>query len=190
VVVQQVDALDDLRVPEHEAEPPAGHPVRLRHREHLDADLLRAGRGEEALRLAAVEDEVAIGEVVHDRGIGLLRVRDRGLERPIACDDGARVRGVVQVDGCDLVSRRAREVGLPVRTGVERYGLEPSPGERWPGGVVRIPRIRQHNGRAALGQHQRKLDDRRLRSRDDRELRVRIKLDAIDGPVALRDRLP
>src|SRR5205809_612944 len=61
VVVEQVDPLDDLRVADHEPDPPAGHAEGLGHREHLDADLLRAGRGEEAARLAPVEDEVAVG---------------------------------------------------------------------------------------------------------------------------------
>ena len=73
VVVQEVDALDDLRVADDEADAPAGHPVRLRHRPHLDADVLRARRREEALRRAAVVDEVDVGRVVDDGAAGALR---------------------------------------------------------------------------------------------------------------------
>ena len=69
VVVQQVDALDDLRVADDETDAPARHAVGLRHRPHLDADVLRAGRREEALRRAAVEDEVDVRGVVHDRAV-------------------------------------------------------------------------------------------------------------------------
>ena len=50
VVGEQVEPRHDLRVADDEPEPLAGHPVRLRHREHLDADLLRARLGEELLR--------------------------------------------------------------------------------------------------------------------------------------------
>src|SRR5947207_592951 len=83
VVVEQVDPLDDLRVPDHEPDPPAGHPVGLGHREHLDPDLLRAGRGEKAARLAPVEEEVAVRAVVHDGRPGRLRVRDPPAARPV-----------------------------------------------------------------------------------------------------------
>ena len=72
VVVQEVDALDDLGVPDDEADAPAGHAVRLRHRPHLDADVLRARRREEALRRAAVVDEVDVRRVVDDRAAGPL----------------------------------------------------------------------------------------------------------------------
>src|SRR5262249_41422356 len=116
------------------------------HREHLDTDVFRARGGEEAPRLAAVEDEVAVGEVVHDRRAGLARVSDRVLERAVASGDGARVRRVVQVDGRDLVARGEREGGLPVRTRVERHRLEPGPRKRRAGRVVRVPRIGQYDG--------------------------------------------
>ena len=43
VVVEHVDALDDLCVSDDEPDAPTGHAVRLRHRPHLDADVFRAG---------------------------------------------------------------------------------------------------------------------------------------------------
>ena len=52
VVGEQVRPRDDLGVADDEPEPPAGHPVALRHREELDADLLRARGREEARRRA------------------------------------------------------------------------------------------------------------------------------------------
>src|SRR4029077_15812589 len=83
VGVEQVDPLDDLRVADDEPDPPAGHAVGLGHREQLDADLLRARRGEEALGPATVEVEVAVSEVVHDGRAGGLGVGDRLLEGPV-----------------------------------------------------------------------------------------------------------
>src|SRR5581483_12092752 len=53
VVLQILDARDDLCVPDREAEAPTRHAVRLRHREELEADLARALDGQEAHRLAA-----------------------------------------------------------------------------------------------------------------------------------------
>ena len=50
VIVQQVDALDDLGVPDDEPDAPARHAVGLRHRPHLDPDVLGAGSREKALR--------------------------------------------------------------------------------------------------------------------------------------------
>jgi len=65
MVLQLFDPRDDLRVPDREAETPARHPVGLRHREELEADLARAVDRQEAGRLPVVEDEVAVREVVH-----------------------------------------------------------------------------------------------------------------------------
>src|SRR6266545_6048743 len=64
VVGEQIEAGHDLRVADDEAEPPAGHAVGLRHREHLDTDLARTRFGQERLRRAPVEDDVAVREVV------------------------------------------------------------------------------------------------------------------------------
>ena len=52
VVLHVGVGLHDLRVPADEAEPPADHVETLRHRVHLDADLLRPVHLEEAERLA------------------------------------------------------------------------------------------------------------------------------------------
>ena len=83
VLLQPGHARDQLGVPEHEAEPPARHPVALREREELDADLPRAGLRQEARRRAAVEDEIAVREVVQDRGAGPLREADRLREHAL-----------------------------------------------------------------------------------------------------------
>jgi hypothetical protein len=130
VVVEQVDALDDLGVADDEADAPARHPVALRHREHLDAELLRAARREEAPRRAAVEDEVAVGEVVHDRGVGLAREREGVLERAGRRRDRTRVRRVVEVERGDVLARRAREVWAPAVLAVERHVPDPRACER------------------------------------------------------------
>ena len=90
VIVEQVDPLDDLGVADDEADAPAGHAVRLRHRPHLDADVLRAGRREEALRSPAVEDDVDVRSVVDDRAAGPVRPGDRVLEDAVGRTDGAR----------------------------------------------------------------------------------------------------
>src|SRR5581483_9806239 len=60
MVLQVLDARRDLRVPEGEADPPARHAVRLRHREELEAHLARAVDRQEALGAAAVEDALAV----------------------------------------------------------------------------------------------------------------------------------
>src|SRR6058998_1665053 len=59
-----------------EAEAPAGHVVRLRGREDLDADLARPRHLEERGRLITVEGEVGVGEVVHDHQTMLAREVD------------------------------------------------------------------------------------------------------------------
>src|SRR2546423_1149395 len=84
------NSLDDLGVADHEPEPPAGHPVGLGHREHLDADLLRLRSGKKAPRRAAVEEQVRVGEVVDDGSVQLARVLDRALEGAVADDGGTR----------------------------------------------------------------------------------------------------
>src|SRR5439155_1338378 len=54
--------MDHPGVAAHEGEPPAGHVVRLRRREDLDADLLRPRNLEERRWLVAVEREVGVRE--------------------------------------------------------------------------------------------------------------------------------
>ena len=46
-----------------EADAPAGHVVALAHRRELDAHVDRAGRGQKARRLVAVERHVGVGEI-------------------------------------------------------------------------------------------------------------------------------
>ncbi len=104
--------------------------------------------------------------------------------------DGAGVGRVVEVDGGDVVPRRLVPLRRPAAFGVEAERLEPRAGERDAGRVVGIAGIREQHAAAALGEHHRQLDERRLRSGHDRDLGLWIELDAVDGSVALGDRLP
>ena len=115
VIVEQVDPLDDLGVADDEADAPARHPVGLRHRPHLDADVLRAGRREEALRAPAVEDDVDVRGVVDDGAARSTRPGDGVLEDAVGHADGARIRGVVEVER--RRGRRGGEVGRPAPSG-------------------------------------------------------------------------
>ena len=119
VMGEELEAGDDLRVADDEAEPPARHAVALRHGEHLDTDLFGPWGCEEALRRGAVEDEVGVGEVVDDGGTGLVRVGDRFLEDAVGRGRGARVGWVVEEEGSDVVARSEGEVGREVRFWVE-----------------------------------------------------------------------
>ena len=182
VVVEQVDALDHLRVADDEADPPAGHAVGLRHRPHLDADVLRARRREEALGPAAVEDEVDVRGVVDDGTTRAVGPANRCLERAGRSADRARIRRVVEVER----RRRGRRIQVrrPAGVGLERHRLQPSARERETRGVVGVVRVGQQNRVAVVGERQRELDDRRLRAGDERDLPFRVELDAVDVAVA------
>ncbi len=129
VLLQPGHPRHQLGVPEHEAEPPARHAVALREREELDADLTGAGLGEEALRPAAVVDEIAVGEVVKHDGARLACERDRLCEDTVRGRRRDRVRRVVQVD-----ERRRRAVErIPLGpAGVVERQLRPSCARRAP----------------------------------------------------------
>ena len=92
VLLQPRHPRHELLVPEHESEPPARHAVALREREELDAHLACAGLGEKALRPAAVEDEIAVREVVEDGSVRPVGEGDRlgedavGRRRPVGFD--------------------------------------------------------------------------------------------------------
>ena len=94
-------------------------------------------------------------------------------KRPFGRADRARVRGVVQEDGGDIVARRSGEVGRPAGVPVERHVPGASRSKRGPGGVVRVIRVGEDDRRPALGEHERELADRSLRPRHDRDLGVR-----------------
>ena len=74
---------DDQRIADDETEPPAGHVETFAHRVQFDADIHRAGRGEERERLA-FEYQRGIGGVVDDDQIVLLGEGD-DLRRRIRC---------------------------------------------------------------------------------------------------------
>ena len=148
VLLDEVQPCDDLGVADDEAEPPAGHAVALREREHLDADLARAVLGEEALGSAAVEDQVAVREVVDDRRARLARELDGLGEHAGRSRDGGRVRRVVEVDGGDPLARRAGPVGPAVLAERERDPLGARQRDRRV--VVGVAGIGQQDPLAAL----------------------------------------
>jgi hypothetical protein len=147
--------------------------------------LLCARGGEEALRVAPVEDEIAVSEVVDDRGAGGLGVGDGVLEGTFGHGDGSRVRWEVQIDGGDVLRGRLSEVGRPAVPGIERHVGGVRPGERRPGWVVRVVRIGEHNRLPLLREREAELDDRGLRARHDRHLGIRIELNPVVRPIAL-----
>ena len=94
VVLHVGVGLDDQRVAGHEAEPPAGHVEALAHAVQLDADVERAGRGQEAHRLA-VEHQGGVGGVVDDDQVVGLGEGDHVLEELGRGARAGRVVGVV-----------------------------------------------------------------------------------------------
>ena len=186
VVLEILDPRDELRVPDREAEPPARHPVRLRHGEQLEPDLARAVLREEAGRPAAVEDEVAVGEVVQQPRARVLRPLDRFGEDARRRGGRGRVGRVVEIERGRLRRRR-----VPVRPAVreQRQRHVRGRGERDGRAVVRVAGIREHERAAALDRHLRELHQPRLRPRQHRHLARRIDLDAVHVAVARRDRL-
>jgi hypothetical protein len=127
---------------------------------------------------------------VHDGGSGQVRVLDRVLEGAVGHRDRAGVVRVVEVDRRDVLCRRPRKFGSPSARGRQRQEAGPSPRERRRGGVVRVIRIGQNDGLPLLGKHECELDDRRLGARDDGDLGVRGKLDAVVRSVPLGESLP
>src|SRR2546422_6946382 len=83
--------MDHPGVAAHEGEPPAGHVVRLRRREDLDADLLRPRNLEERRWLVAVEREVGVREVVDDHQPLIAREGDDFLEERAVHAHGRRI---------------------------------------------------------------------------------------------------
>ena len=84
VALDARERADQVAVADHEADAPAGHVVALRQGEELDRDVLRARHLHDRRRLVAVEDDVGIGEVVHDD-----RCRARAAERDDALEEVA-----------------------------------------------------------------------------------------------------
>jgi hypothetical protein len=189
VIGEELDTGHDPRVPDDEAEPPARHPVALRHGEHLDADFFGAPGGEEALGPAPVEDEVGVGEVVHDGGAGLLGEADGVGEDALRRDRRARIRGVVEVEGGDVLPGRGSEVGREARVRIERDAKLLRARERNARAVVRVAGIGKEDGIAVAGEADGELDDGRLRPRDDGDLCGRVDGDAVDDGIALGDGL-
>ena len=147
MVLEILDPGHELGVAERESEPPTRHAVRLRHREELDPRFAGALGREEARGSAAVEDEVAVGEVVEHPRARALRPVDRFRIDALGHTRGHRVGRVVQVERRGVVRRR-RPVGPSVR--LERQPGESRTGERDGGEIVGIAGIGKHDRVAAL----------------------------------------
>ena len=92
VILQHLDARDELCVADREAEPPPRHAVASSTSEQLDADVARAVHREKALRAPAVEDEIAVGEVVQHPRARAVGPRDRLFEHAVGDGMPRRVR--------------------------------------------------------------------------------------------------
>ena len=114
-------------------------------------------------------------------------VGDRLLEQPGRGADGTGVRRVVQERG--RRRRRRVELGAPPRGRVERQQADVGARQRGARGIVGVVRVGQEDRVTSSGERGRELDDRRLRSRHDRDLAVRVDGRAVDGAVAFGDRL-
>ncbi len=169
----RASARDHLAVADGEADPPARHVVALRQREELDADVLRARHLQEARRLVAVEDEVGVGEVVHDQQLVLARELDDALEEGEVDDLGGRV--VREVEDQQLRLRPAsaappragaRGSPRPGCSGIERRSPPAMITEYWWIGYVGLG----HEDDVAGAEHgERQVPDAFLRAdRDDR----------------------
>ncbi len=121
---------------------------------------------------------------------GLVPVLDRGRERPVGHADRARVGREVEEERGNVVARRSVEVGSPAGLAIERHVPGRGPGERRPGRVVGVVGVGQDDRLPALSRDERELADRRLRPGHDRDLGVRVELDAVDLGVPSRNRLP
>ena len=116
---------------------------------------------------------------MHDRRAGLVRELDRLGEDAGRSGDGGGVRRIVEVDRGDPFARRAGPVGAAVPTERERDPL--GAGQRDGGVVVGIAGIGQQDPLAALREHERELDERRRRPRQERDLALGVELDAVDA---------
>jgi hypothetical protein len=176
VVLEQLDAADELRTADCEAQPPAGHPVALGHAEQLDADMARTVDGEEAARFTAVVDEIAVGKVVENPCLASLGPLHRVFEETLRHGRGRWVGGEVEV-------HRVSPLGEPGEGNVLRSR------ERDRGEVIGIAGIGQHDRPAALDGAERKLHQPGLRPRQHSDLACRVHVHAVDLAVALRDRV-
>ena len=188
MILQEVDPFDQLGVADDEAQPPSRHAVALGHAVELDADPTGARLGEEARGSPAVEDQVAVREVMDDGRSGARGVLDGVTERLGRRAHRTGVGRIVEIDGGDAVPRGAVEVGCPSVSGVERQRNDVGAGKRGARGVVGVARIREQKGGPPLGRHERCLDERRLRPRKDSDLTFGIEGDAVVGGVAAGDR--
>ena len=183
------------RIAADEAQAPAGHVVRLRGREDLDADLARARHLEERGRLVAIEGEVGVGEVVHDHQTMLAReVDDFHEEVPV---DAHRRRVVRKGEDQQLglrprQSRRLLEPREEIAVGRQRNRPEIAVGDDDRVRMDRIGRVRHERAVARLehGQGQMRHAFLGADRRDHLGVRIEIDLVAVAIPLGHRDAQP
>src|SRR5687767_798623 len=154
------ERVDHAGVAAHEAEAPAGHVVRLRRGEDLDADLLGARDLEERRRLVAVEGEVGVGEVVHDHEPVLAgEVDDLHEEVTVHAHGGGVVREgenqELRLRPCEL--RRLLQPAKEVAVGRERDRSQIAVGDDHRIRVYRVRRVRHQRAVARLEHRQREM---------------------------------
>ena len=128
------------------------------------------GVGEDALRLATVEDEVAVGEVVDEDGAGPIRERNRLGEDTRRRGDPTGIRRVVEEDERRRPRAQSVERGAEAFERVERERHPMRAGKLDPGGVVGVAGIRHEHVVALVREAEHELRERRLRPGDDRDL--------------------
>ncbi len=189
----RASARDHPGIAADEAEPPAGHVVRLRGREDLDADVARARHLEERWRLIAVEREIGVREVVDDHQTVLAGEVD-DLHEEVAVHAHRR-RVVREGEDQELGFRPRQPRGLlqppeEVPVGCERDRPEIAVGDDDRVGVDRIGRVRHERAVARLQHRQRQMGHAFLGADGGDHFGVRVELDLVAVAIPLRHRDP
>ena len=181
---------DELRVAHHETHAPAGHVVALGQGEELHRDVLGSRHLHDGRRLPAVEDDVGIGEVVHDEDVVLAGQRDDALEevqlhalrRGVARkadDDHLRLR-VAAADG-------ALEFAEEVHPRAHRHRPDVGACDHGPVDVDGVARVRHQHGVAPVERGQHQVRQAFLRADGDDGLRLGVDVDGVAIAVPVRD---
>ena len=188
VALDRRQGVDHLLVAGAETDAPAGHVVGLAHRRELDADVLGALGRQEAGGLVAVEERLAVGEVVDDLELEVLgQVHDR-LEEARIDRHGGRVVRIVQDQQLGL----GVQVLADHRDGVEELLIvaqrdrdDVGAGQGHGVDVDREGRVGD-DGRIARAQHrQAQVAEAFLGADGGEDFGVRVELDALFAGVLL-----
>jgi hypothetical protein len=194
VVVVALDARERVHqvlVADHEADPPAGHVVALRHREELDCDVACAGHLHDRRRPVVVEHDVGIREVVHDEDVVLFGDGDHPLEEAEIDALGGRVRRKTQYEHFGLrreLADGALELGEEIHAGRHAHRADIGAGDDRAVDVDRIRRIGHEHRVAALQAREHQVREAFLRADRDDGLAVHVELDAITPLIPGADR--